>query len=276
MADRMIYPEEILANKPLIEAIFEFRWRHRDVGPDQVLRPQSPRPAAEAALVDPNYDLIVGALNVELKKSFAVYERLPTAALPAQFATHIAQHRWWQKSPKGWPAVQLGPGLITVNMTDQYTWESFRAEIVRVVAALFEVHPDPQAVLAELLVLRYVNAMEFDFADRDLGEFLAKELRVGVYLEIGPLVKDLPIRARPAEIDLRVTYPTTNPPGELSLRVVKGKRQEVDAIVWETQITCQQDAWSNHDPGPWLDPAHALIHNWFFRSTEGSLVEGFR
>jgi len=106
--------EIILSKKPLVEAIFELRWKL-----------QEPTPGIK---IDPNYKLLVGGIYDKIRQSYPFYEQLPTSALPDEIAAYVVQHRF-RKATDGWPLVQIGPGVITVNDTEGYTWDDF---IVRI------------------------------------------------------------------------------------------------------------------------------------------------
>lgn len=146
-----------LKNAPLIEAIFEIKWL-----------PKSPSKLP----TDPHYSLIIGRLFDRLEKEYPFHEPLPTAQMPIEIANGIVQHRL-RKGKNQWPVVQLGPGIFTVNDTAQYKWEDFKKRVINGVATLYQVYPNSQADLkVNDLVLRYINAIQFDFERDNIVEFL--------------------------------------------------------------------------------------------------------
>ena len=95
-----------LQKKPLIEAILELRWH------------------VDPSRGDPNYSIFVGRLYDLLASKYPHYEQLPSSMIPSQMAANIAQHRFRVAEEK-WPLVQVGPGIVTLNDTDNYTWYDF-------------------------------------------------------------------------------------------------------------------------------------------------------
>ena len=92
-----------LKNKPLIEAIFEIRWKLQE-GPEKGMR------------IDPHYKLLIGRIYEKIKDKYTFHEQLPTASMPDEIAGYIIQHRF-RKKENEWPLIQLGPGIITLNDT---------------------------------------------------------------------------------------------------------------------------------------------------------------
>ena len=87
---------------PLVEAIFELRWK--------LLQPDPQRPPE----VDKNYKLAVGALFAKLHDDYPDHEPLPSSALPDEISAYVVQHRFKTRG-SGWPLVQVGQGIMTVN-----------------------------------------------------------------------------------------------------------------------------------------------------------------
>ena len=48
--------------------------------------------------------------------------------MPDEFTPHIVHHRF-RVSPDGWPLLQVGPGVFTVNDTANYRWTEFEKRI---------------------------------------------------------------------------------------------------------------------------------------------------
>ncbi|WP_367363325.1 TIGR04255 family protein [Mesotoga sp.] len=49
-----------------------------------------------------------------------------------------------RKEQESWPLVQLGPGIITLNATEDYSWDDFSYRIDRLIENFFESYPDPK------------------------------------------------------------------------------------------------------------------------------------
>lgn len=95
----------VLNNKPLVECILEMRW---------ALVEQAP-----GLSQDPHFPLLLGRLYDRLNADYPVHEQLPAAEVPSELVGHTVQHRFRRKA-EGWPLVQVGPGILTVNDTDGY------------------------------------------------------------------------------------------------------------------------------------------------------------
>jgi len=104
---------KVLKNSPLIEVIFEMRWELVEIAPMQ--------------LIDPNYKLMLGQLFERLKDTYPYYEQLPASSIPDEAATYIVQHRF-RKDKDKWPLVQVGPGIVTLNNVEQYSWRILKRE----------------------------------------------------------------------------------------------------------------------------------------------------
>ena len=111
----------ILNNKPLVEAIFEVRW---DLSPSPTGVPQ-----------DPQYDIIVGQLKESLNKELPFHARLPIGIISGFNIPYQVQHQF-RIAADAWPLVQIGPGLMTVNETANYTSEKYISLCVHVFTTL--------------------------------------------------------------------------------------------------------------------------------------------
>lgn len=252
-----------LTRAPLIEAILEVRWR---------LVEQSP-----GLSVDPKYKILVGRLYDHLAAEYPFHEPLPAASMPDEMLGYVVQHRF-RAGEDRWPLVQIGPGLVTLNDTVNYSWNDFEARSHRLLEALYQTYPDaPQSLIISSLQLRYIDAISFDFGRDNILAFISENLKID--FSFPPAIfENTPIQPVPTALNALFTFPTTRPQGNLRLRFGHGKRQDADALIWETVV--QTDA---HDlpemPGQfktWMSEAHTLTHNMFFKLIEGQLEESFR
>jgi uncharacterized protein (TIGR04255 family) len=274
----MMTAPRVLARQPLAEAIFELRWRHRDIGEEQLLRiGPATRAIASPRVVDPNHEILIGALNQRLRQRLPAFERLDAAALPAEFSTHQVQYRW-RRQPGGYPLVQLGPGVLTVNFAEGYDWESFFAAIREATADLIAAHPEPANLIVQLLLLRYINAIEFDFAAAEPFAFLGEKMKFTVKPSSALFEDNSRVRRDPTVLDVKVAFPTLDPVGLLSTHIARGAYSGQDAFIWENQVESQapQILIEVGAISTWAEAAHSIAHDWFFRSIEGELLESFR
>ena len=255
-------PRKQLKNKPLVEAILEVRWALVAHATGQ----QS----------DPYYKLLLGRLYDRLQEKYPEHEQLPTAIIPDEFVGYVVQHRF-RTSAKGWPLIQLGPGILTVNSTAEYTWEEvFRPRAVEAVERLYEAHPKKNELKITSLTLRYIDAVDFDYSKENAYDFLKKMLKVSVELPTN-LFDDSGVEKRPSMFAWHSTFECSNPKGQVTIRFATGQKDNRPAILWETMV---QSVEGDVPPMPagfetWIDAAHTITDDWFYKLIEGELERRF-
>jgi uncharacterized protein (TIGR04255 family) len=110
MEDRIPAPHP-LPRKPLVEAIFELRW---------ALQKQ---PDGQA--IDPGFQIFLGRFYDKVSSDFPESENLDAALVPEMMTPYIVRNRF-RKTKGGWPLVQVGTGILSVNDTEGYDWSTFR------------------------------------------------------------------------------------------------------------------------------------------------------
>jgi len=251
----------VLKNKPLVEAIFELHWEleKREGG----------------IQADPHMHLLVGRMYDRLLDEYPFHEPLPLASVPDMMAPYMVRHRF-RRAKSEWPLVQVGPGVVTLNNTDGYTWESFKRRCARLVDVLFDVYPAPETLAVNFLQLRYIDAVDFGFERDSVFDFLGDKLKLQLGL-LPSLFEDTGVDDAPVHLDLRFAFRSTRPEGEMNLRFARGERKGREALLWETTLVTRGE----HTPtttagiGQWLGEAHELTDDWFFKLIEGDLMERF-
>lgn len=225
--------------------------------------------------IDPHYKVLVGRLYDRLANEYPEHEPLPTASMPDEIVKQTVQHRF-RRARQAWPLVQIGPGILTVNETREYDWDDFRTRAVRAVGRLFESHPEPTDLRIESVILRYIDAVQFDYSKHDVLAFLKKEMKLSASLMKG-LFRGTGIGPTPRSFMWYSSFPCTKPPGELTLRFVTGQRDGENALVWET-IVQSKEQLPEMPAGfeGWIDAAHNVTHGWFFKMIKGDLERRFR
>ena len=253
---------KVLKNKPLIEAIFEIRWKLQDQ--DQGMK------------IDPHYKILIGRIYDKVKGDYPFYEQLPTAAMPDEIAGYVVQHRF-RKDKDKWPLIQIGPGIITLNDTEEYVWEDFEKRIHNVLDVLFEAYPEADSNLRiNWLLLRYIDSVDFDYEENNIFSFLRENLKINIEI-YEKLFEETGVINLPLGFDLRFSFPAKKPKGAVHLRFVRGKRKNVDALIWETMVqSIGEDVPKSKDQiKNWVIDAHELTDNWFFKMIEGELLRRF-
>lgn len=250
-----------LRNKPLVEAILEVRW---------ALEEKSP-----GVKSDRHYRILTGRIFDKIHERYPEYEALPTAQIPDELVGHVVQHRF-RVGPRRWPVIQLGPGIQTLNSTEEYTWEDFRTRGIESIRLLYDAHPEPSELTIENLTLRYIDAVDFDYTRGDVSAFLRDELKVKTELP-QTLFEDAAIQRFPSQFRWESTYECTDPQGRVQMRFATGMRKNSPAVIWETAFE-STGAEVPEMPGAgdlWIAGAHRIIEDWFFKLIEGDRARGF-
>ena len=242
-----------LPNKPLVEAILELRWH---VDPDRG---------------DPNYSIFVGRLYNLLRSKYPYHEPLPTSMIPEQMAGNIVQHRF-RISEHQWPLVQVGPGIVTLNDTESYTWDDFGARARDLVKSTFKAYPDSNSLKVTSLLLRYIDSDDLDYLSENVFAYLRDKLKVRVVVP-RQLFKSVDVKDMPKGMNFLVAYQTEKPKGTITLRFATGTRGEKRALVWETAVQSVNKELPLLPRGfaGWARAAHAITDDWFFKLIEGEL-----
>jgi len=251
----------ILSNKPLVEAIFELRW---DL------------PETEGGVKkDPHYPLLIGMIYDKIKNEYPFHEQLLTSNIPHEMAEYIVQHRF-RKTKNNWPLIQLGPGIITVNDTDSYVWEDFRERIFKAIDEFYKSYPEPGILKINNLALRYIDAVKYDFDSENIFDFLRAKMKIDVNVYERLFNSD--VNKMPLGIDLRFTYSCQKPKSVIHMRITRAKHEDADALIWETIVRTGINDMPDKIAGikEWIDQAHDLADDWFFKLIEGELLERFK
>ncbi len=241
-----------LKNKSLLEAIFEIRWELQE-------------PA-----LGMHYKMLIGRIYDRIKDEYPFYEQLPTATMPDEIAGYVVQHRF-RKGKDKWPLIQIGPGIITLNDTEEYAWEDFEKRIHNVLSVLFETYPEADSNLRiNGLLLRYINSVDFDYEKNNIFSFLRENLKINIEI-YEKLFEETGVSNLPLGFDLRFSFPVKKPKGAVHLRFVQGKSKNMEALIWETHVqSVGEDAPKSKDQiSKWIGEAHTLTHNWFSKIIEG-------
>jgi uncharacterized protein (TIGR04255 family) len=258
-----------LKNKPLVEAILEVKWQLGQT------TETSDMPQIPLAAVDPHYRLLLGRLFDRFQEDYPVHEQLPTATLPDEIVGHVIQHRF-RAAKDDWPLIQVGPGVFTVNETYRYTWPDFQQRVRKAVGRLFDAHPNVSDLRIQSLVLRYIDAVEFNYQEESAFAFLRDKLKVGINLPRS-LFQDTGVSDLPRTFSWQATFQCSRPRGSLHVGFATGRKEKKPAILWETAVHTSADELPKmpDDFPTWLDAANETTHDWFFKLIEGELERRF-
>ncbi len=250
-----------LKNKPLIEAILEVRWQLQgdDLGPQ----------------TDPHYKILLARVFDRILNDYPEHEQLPAANIPDELVGHIVQHRF-RVSENSWPLVQLGPGIFTLNSTSDYQWIDFKPRALSAVKLLYDAHPKNDSLKITNLILRYIDAVEFDFLSDNILDFLREKLKLDIQLPSNFFDGNI-IDKNPNSLSIQTSFKCSSPEGIINIRFSTGQKNNSPALVWETTI----ESAGEHIPDMrkdfevWIDAAHQNTDDWFFKMIEGDLERRF-
>ena len=252
-----------LENKPLVEAIFELQW---DLAIQQA-----------GIAVDPGFRIFLGKYYDQVKAEYPAVVDLPSSTVPEEITPHQVRLQF-RKAPEDWPVTQIGPGIMTVNETSGYLWDTFQPRLLAAIQAVYASYPHEIASFRPVRgSLRYVDAIDYDpQSDVRLLAFLRSRLHTGIDIE--PLLFDDPVeRETPSNLNFTIAYPLSKPIGVVQLMIAFGKREGRPSVIIETTVQSRKDAVPQQaqDWQQWLIDAHEVSDKWFFALVRGELLEEF-
>ncbi len=253
---------KILKHKPLIEAILELRWALSES-------------AVAGMQGDPHYRLLLGRFSERVQSKYQHHEALPTAQFPDEMVSYNVQHQF-RVAKAGWPLLQIGPGIMTVNDTDSYTWPDFLSRCTEAVSHLYDSHPSRAEFKLQELTLRYIDAIEFDYVNNNIFDFLRSKLKTQVMLP-NSLFEGTDINKNPAAFNWQASFAHNKPAGTVTVRFAAGQKLGSPALIWETLVQSTGDqipAFPSEFP-QWLKDSHVITDDWFFKLIEGELERRF-
>jgi len=251
-----------LKNKPLAEAIFEVRWQ---------LEPGS----ASGLSRDPHYKFLLGKFFETVKARFPHPEELPAASVPEEMTPHIVHHRF-RVTPNGWPLIQLGPGIFTVNDTVGYVWEDFEKLVKSGIETLISAHPKPEALHFNMSLLRFINAIAVDPTKTNVLTFLSDKMKTHISLPTS-IFTDGHLTQNPSHFATEMAFRCSKPPGAFLLKFGTGRKESDSALILDLRFSSQESEVPQLLQGfdEWLTPAHKVIEDTFFTLIEGDLEREF-
>ncbi|PIS02663.1 MAG: hypothetical protein COT85_01135 [Chlamydiae bacterium CG10_big_fil_rev_8_21_14_0_10_42_34] len=252
-----------LLHPPLIETIFEIRW-------------QLETDEQTGRMRDPSYPMMYGRLYERMKKDFSIIEDLPSTQAHPETTPFVPRHRM-RKEKNGYPLVQVGPGIITLNHSKGYSWSDFKALALRLVESVIDLYPTDAPLLNFIKAeLRFVNGIRFDIARENPLAFLADKLHMKI--EMSPEFNEQNIlNERPNALGLNLSYALEKPMGNLGISSNLGQFDGKPAIIQQSVIHSFGELvptdGSNFEP--WLEDAHEVATSCFGIFCQGELMDKF-
>jgi len=200
---------------------------------------------------------------------------LPAAEIPEKLIPYIVQQRF-RKEQDGWPLIQIGPGVVTLNDTTGYVWNDFNERIASLIALLLDAYPKPDQLIFNNIMLRYIDSYVFDYRRNNTFEFLKEKMKTEINL-YQALFKETKVRNLPLELDLKSSFESDDPKGSIELRFSNGRKNGENAIIWQIMFKSSglNTPKIKENIMGWVEKAHLLTDDWFFKIIEGDLQKEF-
>jgi uncharacterized protein (TIGR04255 family) len=137
--------QDRLPSAPLSEVVFELRWQLQP-GPFMPFDP----------LIMPHLAKFSVAMDD------AGFSSIQDITHPQQTGPHGVSRRFRKSPDAPYPLMQIGPGIFAANESLQYTWMTYREQVLEGVKALFASYPTSLGfpLLPIYLELRYVDVFD--------------------------------------------------------------------------------------------------------------------
>ena len=259
-------PDFVYERAPLIEVILEIHWALKPLG------------SAPNAAIDPYYDLFCEAFIENCKAELPIIQRLVPAEIPAEFVSDQPHLRLRPKKD-GWPLIQIGPGVMTVNIVPPYAgWAEFSKFINWAVDLLYAAYPMAEKTLHPVRAhLRYIDVFDSKHGLDDFSNFV--DAHLGAATPIRPEVIEA-IAENPGGITYTADsrFAVKSPAGSIArIRIAPGQSGGRDAVILE--FHCDVAMPGGYLPKEtllsWYDEAHATLHVLFDKTTSNELKAQF-
>lgn len=240
-----------LPNAPLVEVIFEIRWD-----------------SADKVSLD-KFQLLLGSMYSELKNDFPTVIHLrPDPAIPFNAFVGMPTHRF--SSVNGYPMYQLGPGIMSVNMTNEdYVWENF-IETIKKIVSVFEKLSELQGQDITI-ALKYLDFFKCNFSEINLTEYIKNNFHLNVE---APYLDDAPAKTFSFATTRRIETGAFTMTMNTGYNNINGT--QIEGIITESNISEKVPFESlNSYIISELPKAHEFLGKFFKQMTEGSLYNSF-
>lgn len=231
-----------LPNAPLQEVIFEIRWDLETVDNHQYY--------------DPKYEMALGAFRQYLEKEFPVVKRKMHPSIPSEILPHQTLYQFWAGENE-WPVIQIGPGILTVNETeDKYEWENqYLPTIKKALDKLQEAYGAWPPV--KNAMLRYIDSVDVENYDFKYWlQFIENNFNLS-------LENQFDIKGALKNFYIQETFGLKEA-GDLQIVLSNDQKKDRlnDVIIWQTAVQKQAYFMPDHLID-WLEEAHGYTSNLF-------------
>lgn len=245
-----------LPKAPLVEVVFGLKW--------QVKKSEIEK-----------YRYFSGDFHGIIKNSYPERKALIPDGIPLPLYLNNPSHKF-SSSNALYPAIQIGPGVLTVNTIDEfYYWEDYRKHISKAVNSLFKIIKEFSDIEHVHLYLDYIDFLPFDFTAKNVFQYLKKFLHVDLSQSF----------YNQEEVDdLNLMFEFRNPIGSLNIEFSRGlikedgndeREQRLEGIMINTSAISGSFSPTIDEILNWADKAHDLCSQTFKEMTKGELYQSF-
>lgn len=253
-SERFFFDQKILKNPPIIEALFEIKWRVFEKN-HQLTQP-----------MDKKFKFFPGRFYEKIKIIYPEVEELPISRIPDDIDIYLPRYRF-RKKPNSYPLVQIGPGVLTVNLDKNFSQKLFFESCNETLEIFFEILPDIE--ILEVLI-HYIDGFEFDYENHDAFKFLDEKLHT--HFSFSPdLFDHTNISSIPTGFHIEANYRSDSPKGFFKCQLRSGikKLDKMKLILMDTIFrSYKEDIPLKEELPDWILRADNLIHNWFYKMIE--------
>jgi uncharacterized protein (TIGR04255 family) len=262
--------QSFLPNAPLVEVIFELRWK---------LQGDNDTPAP--FWVDPGYPILANNFTDAVEKhGFKISKKISRE----NFA-HAIGMRFIKAEDKPFPLWQIGPGIFAANESASYTWQNFKKHSIDGVKILLSSYPKIKGfdINPTHLELRYHDSFDDAFiTNQDTLRFLNDNSTLNIQLPT--FFNEEPLVQAP-NANLIFEFPISNMKDSIfAIRIANAKIKNKTSIILESRVVTKADPINFGDKSAnhlryinnWLESAHKLVSPFFKQFVNQSLMDKFK
>lgn len=239
-----------LPNAPLVEVIFEIKW--------QIINQND--------IVDFQY--LHGDLYSVIKSKYPARENLIPPEIPVEALKGKPFYRY-RSGENNYPLVQLGPGVLSINNTDEdYYWDTFEKEIDYLLDSFVSVYPKSNE-LKFTPSLTYIDFFEIDFEKTSSLKFINENFNLNItqsFLSKENISK---------ELNLMFSFEINDKTLVLEFKHAM-LNQNKKGIVLQTKIVGQNIKYSRTNLSEWINESHNTTRKVFMDIVREELYETFK
>jgi len=236
---------------PLVDVVFELRWK------------------LESKEELDKHQYLHGDIYALVKEKYPYRENLYPSEVPLDVLAHTPTHRF-RKEKGGYPLVQTGVGLLTVNTNDKdYFWETYKDECIATTKKLFDTFDVVRNKESIVTVLQYQDFLLFDFEKENVYDYLKNNLHIEIKQNF------FQTKNNPYALNLSFQYPTECGNLEIHLQRASNQNKENGILVKTIMLNSLPVSSDKLHIEEWLEEAHKITSRVFKEMTKGELQANF-